>query len=124
MGDVFLALQRYEAAREAFRTVIALSEDDGTDLVDDSRLDIALSYLFSFSLSEAIPLLEEFLRAHPDSDRRDQGLFFYGVALVHSGQTDRGLEKIDEAVAITSLDYIKFEARRLRAMARQRQGQG
>jgi thiol-disulfide isomerase/thioredoxin len=124
LGDVFLALQRYDAAREAFRTVIALSKGDATDLVDDSRLDIALSYLFSFSPSEAIPLLEDFLQVHPESDRRDQALFFYGVALVHSGQTDKGLEKIDEAVAITSLDYIKFEARRLRAVTQQRQGQG
>lgn len=124
LGDVLLALQRYDAARDAFRTVIELGRGDGSDLVDDSRLDIALSYLFSFKPSEAIPLLEEFLEAHPDSDRRDQGLFFYGVALVHSGQTDQGLDKIDEAAAITSLDYIKFEARRLRAVTREGQGQG
>jgi thioredoxin-related protein len=114
LGDVFLALQQFEAARRTFHEVIALSEAAGGDLVDDARLDIALTYLFNYDLAAAIPRFEGFLEDHPESDRRDQGLFFYGVALVQSGRTGEGLERLDEAARMTTLDYIKFEVARLK----------
>jgi len=124
LGDAQFALQQYEAARVTLERVIALEGEGSRHLVDDARLDIALTYLFNYDFSSAIPLLEAYLDQYPESDRRDQGLFFYGFALIREGRLDEGLASLDEAIAVTSLEYIRFEAKRLRKQVEQDGGQG
>jgi thioredoxin-like negative regulator of GroEL len=124
LGDVQFALQQYERARASLNRVIALEDGNSHHLVDDAHLDIALTYLFNYDFESAIPLLEAYLDQHPDSDRRDQGLFFYGFALIREGRVEEGLTRLDEAMEVTSLEYIRFEATRLKKQVEQNGGQG
>ena len=124
LGDVQFALQDYEMARATLERVIDLADDGTEHLVDDAHLDIALSYLFNYDFETAIPLLEAYLDQYPDSDRKDQGLFFYGFALIRKGRVDEGLARLDEAVEVTSLEYIRFESIRLKKQVEQNRGQG
>ena len=124
LGDVQFALQQYETARATLERVIVLGGGDSRHLVDDAHLDIALTYLFNYEFESAIPLLEAYLDQHPESDRRDQGLFFYGFALIREGRVEEGLASLDEALEVTSLEYIRFEATRLKQQIEQNGGQG
>lgn len=122
LGDVLLAVGEYARARSAFRTVLDLEGSGAAGLLDDASLDMALSYLFNYDFAASLPLLREYLDRFPDSERRDQGLFFYGLALVRTGKTTEGFEQIEQAAAITTMDYIKFEAQRLREEVQKGQG--
>jgi thioredoxin-related protein len=119
LGDVLLAMGDYEGAREAFEAVLSLGEAGTGDLADDALLDMALTYLYNYDFVGSIPVLEEYLTRFPRSERRDQGLFFHGVALVRVGRVEEGLRQVESASAITSLDYIKFEGERLRSTIRE-----
>lgn len=122
LGDVLLAVGEYAKARHAFRTVLDMQGAAKSGLQDDASLDMALTYLFNYDFASSIPLLRNFLDRFPDSERRDQGLFFYGLALVRTGKEKEGFRQIDRAASITTMDYIKFEAKRLRAEVRKEQG--
>jgi thioredoxin-related protein len=124
LGDVLMALGEYERAREAFQAVEETAAGSTLDLLDDAKLDMALSYLFNYQPAQAVPLLEEFLERFPESDRRDQGLFFYGATLVGLGRYDEGFEQMDRAGETTDLEYIRFETERLKAKVREHEGQG
>lgn len=124
LGDVQFALQDYATARATLERVIDLADEDSAHLVDDAHLDIALSYLFNYEFETAIPLLEAYLDQYPDSDRKDQGLFFYGFALIRQGRVDEGLARLDEAIEVTPLEYIRFESIRLKKQVEQNRGQG
>lgn len=124
LGDVLMAVGEYQRAREAFLAVGKMAPDTTLEILDDAKLDTALSYLFNYQPAEAVPFFEEFLANFPESDRRDQGLFFYGAALVGLGRYDEGFEQMDRAVETTDLEYIRFETERLKAKVRKREGQG
>jgi thioredoxin-like negative regulator of GroEL len=125
LGDVLLAVGEYARAREAFRAVLAL-EPEGGALRDDAQLDMALTYLFNYDGPSSLPVLEEYLESYPHSERRDQGLFFHGVALLQAGAVEAGLRRLDEAMEITGLAYIKFEGSRIKEQVRgnRKQGEG
>lgn len=123
LGDALLAVGEYERARAAFSRVLELEPPDG-ELRDDAQLDLALTYLFNYDGPSSLPILEEYLDRYPDSDRRDQGLFFSGVALIQAGKPDAGLRRLDEAAAATDLDYIRFEGKRIREQVQSQRKQG
>jgi thioredoxin-like negative regulator of GroEL len=123
LGDVLLAVGEYARARTAFRAVLDL-EPEGGEFRDDAQLDMALTYLFDYDFPSSLPILEEYLARYPDSERRDQGLFFYGVALVRTGRIGEGLRRVDEAAAETTLEYIKFEGKRLKEQVQEQRKQG
>jgi tetratricopeptide (TPR) repeat protein len=123
LADVLLAVGEYERARAAFSRVLDL-EPEGGELRDDAQLDLALTYLFNYDGPSSMPILEEYLDRYPGSDRRDQGLFFYGVALFQAGKVDEALRRMDEAAAATDLEYIRFEGNRLREQVQTQRKQG
>jgi len=113
LGDVLLALRRFEPAREALSRVAGLDPQNATDLVDDARLDLALTHFFAGEYETAADSLTSFLEAYPGSDRRDQGVFFQGLTLIGLGREKEGAARILEAASITDLEYIKREAAKL-----------
>jgi len=116
LADVLLALGRYEESRTGFERVLGLLEGTGSPLIAETRLDIALTYLFNYDFRTAEPMLARYLAAYPGSGRRDEALFFHGLALLRTGRRAEGLKQIDAAVAITGFTYLRFEAKRLKAM--------
>jgi thioredoxin-like negative regulator of GroEL len=122
LGDVLLALGRYDEARAALERAEKLDAGDAGGVADDAALDLAVSRVYAGEDSAALPLFAAFLKTHPDSDRRDQALFFYGVSLIRTGNRRDGLEKVREAAAETTMGYIKHEAARLEAMMSGNQG--
>jgi tetratricopeptide (TPR) repeat protein len=124
LGDVLLALGRYDEARAALARARDLDAGDAGGVRADAELDLAVSRVYAGEDSAALPLFAAFLAAHPASDRRDQALFFYGVSLIRTGNRAEGLEKVREAAGATSMEYIKHEAERLTEMTRNQEGQG
>jgi thioredoxin-like negative regulator of GroEL len=115
LGDVLLALRRYGEAREAFETVLRLDADNASGLADDALLDIGLAYVLEQDYATASSRLARFRETHPDSDRRDQALFFEGIALLGLGKRAEGTARVQEAASVTDLDYIKLQAESLQA---------
>jgi thiol-disulfide isomerase/thioredoxin len=113
LGDRLLASGEYAEARAAFLRSADLSESGTGELAADARLDAALTCFLAGEDAEALPRFEDFLRRYPASDRRDQGLFFYGRALLNVGRIDEGRTQLDAAADATSLRYIRGEAERL-----------
>ena len=124
LGDVLLALGRYDEARTALSRARDLDAGDAGGVGVDAELDLAVSRVYAGEDSAALPLLTAFLDAHPAADRRDQALFFYGVSLIRTGNRAEGLEKLREAAAATSMEYIKHEAERLAETIPNHEGQG
>ena len=112
-GDVLLALHQFEPAREQFRRVIALDPSNRSALADDASLDIGVSYVLAREFGPAVTGLETYLKAYPQSERREEGLFFLGLALIAQGRTEEGVSRMKEASRTTRLDYIKAEDRRV-----------
>ncbi len=114
LGDVLLASGSYAEAREAFERAAELSAAGAGDLVAAARLDAALTYSFAGEYEAALPLFEDYLARFPDDDRRDQGLYFYGRALIAAGQGDAGRDRIREAAEHTTFRSIREAAEDLR----------
>jgi thioredoxin-like negative regulator of GroEL len=115
LGDVLLALRRYDEARAAFREVLRLDPTNTSGLADDALLDIGIADVLQQDYASASSRLAGFREAHPDSDRRDQALFFEGIALLGLGKVDEGKARVQEAAAATQLEYIKLQAETLAA---------
>ncbi len=116
LGDALLAVGRCGQAEAAFARVPKLVPGVSTGLVEDAALDLAVAHLFDHDYEGALPLFRAYLKRYPKGDRRDQGLFFYGLALAGSGRRQEGLAQIRKAAETTSYEYIKHEARRLESL--------
>jgi tetratricopeptide (TPR) repeat protein len=122
LGDVRLALGEYATARQAFLRAGELDRNLRHDLADDAELEAGVALLMGGEDDAAVEALEGFLQRYPDHERRDEGLFFYGVALIATGHQDAGLRRITEAASITSMEYIRFEAKRIRETLKEGRG--
>jgi thiol-disulfide isomerase/thioredoxin len=124
-ADVLLAVGKFEEARGVLERVLPLARaTEEAGLADEAELDIALSYLFAYDFEGALPLLDAYLDGGEDRARRDEALFFSGLALVRTGQVVEGFGRLDRAVDATSHQYIKFEVERLKAQWEEVQGRG
>ena len=116
LGDALLAVRRLGEARDAFTRVADLDSANASELADDARLDLALTHLFARDFETALAAIENYLAAYPKSDRRDQGIFFQGLALIGAGRVEEGVARVREAAERTDLRYIKREAERLQGL--------
>jgi len=115
LGDVLLAVGEYEEARAAFQRALDLAGSSQAELADDAELDLALTRIFAYDFVDALPLLDAYLAGGKDRPRHDEALFFSGLALVRTGQTEEGFDRLDRAAGETSSSYIRFEVERLKA---------
>lgn len=121
-GDVLLAVGEYVQARGVLAGAQALAGEEGSSLADEAELDIALTYVYAYDFETALPLLEAYLEGGGDRVRRDEALFFAGLALVRTGRTEEGFARLDEAARETSSAYIQFEVERLRKQGEEIEG--
>jgi len=115
LGDVYLALGKYREAGEQFTRIQALDRENASHLADDAQLDLALAVFLGGESKRSLPMFQAFFERYADSDRRDQGLYFYGLALRGAGDNAASLDPLNEAARTTSLTYIQREAGRLTA---------
>ncbi len=113
LGDALLALSHYEQARAEFDRVVELDPQDALGLADDVVLDAGIAMLLSRDYGGAVAELEGFLGSHPESGRRDEGLFFLGLALIGQGRLQDAVDRLEAAAEVTRSDYIRREARKL-----------
>jgi thiol-disulfide isomerase/thioredoxin len=123
-ADALLAVGQYEEARAALAGVAALSSARAKELSGEVALDGALTHLFAHEYAAALPKFEDYLERFPQEDRRDQALFFYGTALIGSGNPGEGVARLREAAETTSFEYIKLESDRLARMAQEGPARG
>lgn len=105
MGDCYLKLNQKPYARNAFEE--ASQMDFNREVKEDAMFNYAkLAFELSFNpFHEAITAFENYLKAYPDSPRRDEAYEF----LLHVYMKSRAYEK-----ALTSLEMIKNKDARIK----------
>ena len=111
LGDTYLALGRYAEAKEVLARVQPLDGANATGLADDAQLDLATATFLGGNASASLPMYEAYLERFPESDRRDQGFYFYGLALDHAGRDADAQDAMAAALAETRFGYIRERAR-------------
>jgi thioredoxin-related protein len=115
LADVEIALERYEEARRTLARLVELDPGNRSGLLDDAGLDLAIIQLLDLDFPGSLVLFDRFFAEHAESERRYEGMFFHGIALVRSGERDRGLARLEEAAAGGSFRYIEYESSRIRS---------
>lgn len=110
LGDLYMAVGRYDEAAAALTRVLDLEQVKPTGLAPDAALDRAVARYLAGEFPKAIELFESYLEEFPGSDRRDQGLFFLGKALLKNGDRAAGVARMREAGRITEVDFIREQA--------------
>ncbi|MEX1116702.1 MAG: tetratricopeptide repeat protein [Akkermansiaceae bacterium] len=98
--------QRWDEARGLLGKYLAATKDEGVGLeyVDDSEFRIGYSHFSEARYPEAIQLLSEFSRAHPQSEWLGEALLTLGDSMAAEGD----LEGADEAYARIGVEAAGF----------------
>jgi tetratricopeptide (TPR) repeat protein len=94
----FMALGRTVEAEQNFKAAIAMRKD-AESLAEDPRVDYGAFLFRQARTDEALQLLQEAVRAAPNSARAHAEL---GRALMHSGKPDAAVGHLEKAIELDS----------------------
>lgn len=114
LGDMLLGLGRHTEAEAAFRRALALPGPD-EDFRANAALDLGLSVYLAGRSGDAIALFERYLNDFPAHDRRDQGEYFLGRALLAAGRLEEARARLGRVATGSGLSFLRNDAKRLLA---------